>query len=158
MCVTHWEDAGNLGVKETAHSSKHHQPHDSWPSEQGHLVESGELLQENHNQKDLWFKPCVIQHKWNDKQYNNSDTSIALLNVYLIQLRQGLEVVVLTEVQKQSEQTEDLSIKAELQEEPVVVLPYTVIDPVSISLGVITLEKYVEIYIYIFTYRIFFYI
>lgn len=49
--------------------------------------------------------------------------------MYLVQSCQWLEVIVLAEVQHQSEQTEDLSVEAELQEEPVVVFSHTVIDP-----------------------------
>lgn len=49
--------------------------------------------------------------------------------MYLVKARQRLEVVVLAEVQHQCEQAEDLSVEAELQEEPVVVLSYAVIDP-----------------------------
>lgn len=50
-------------------------------------------------------------------------------SIYLVKALQGLEVVVLAEVQHQCEQAEDLSVEAELQEEPVVVLPHAVIDP-----------------------------
>lgn len=49
--------------------------------------------------------------------------------MYLVEFRQRLEVVVLAEVKHQRVQTEDLSVEAELQEEPVVVLSHTVIDP-----------------------------
>lgn len=49
--------------------------------------------------------------------------------MYLVQARQRLEVIVLAEVQHQGEQTEDLSVETELQEEPVVVFSHTVIDP-----------------------------
>lgn len=49
--------------------------------------------------------------------------------MYLVQPCQWLEVIVLTKVQHQGEQTEDLSVETELQEEPVVVLSHTVIDP-----------------------------
>lgn len=49
--------------------------------------------------------------------------------MYLVEARQWLEVIVLAEVQHQGEQTEDLSVETELQEEPVVVFSHTVIDP-----------------------------
>lgn len=49
--------------------------------------------------------------------------------MYLVESRQRLEVVVLAEVQHQCEQAEDLSVEAELQEEPVVVLSHTVVNP-----------------------------
>lgn len=49
--------------------------------------------------------------------------------MYLVQARQRLEVIVLAEVQHQGEQTEDLSVETELQEEPVVVFSHAVIDP-----------------------------
>lgn len=48
---------------------------------------------------------------------------------YLILSGQWLEVIVLAEVQHQGEQTEDLSVETELQEEPVVVFSHTVVDP-----------------------------
>lgn len=50
-------------------------------------------------------------------------------SIHLVKARQRLEVVVLAEVQHQCEQAEDLSVEAELQEEPVVVFSHTVIDP-----------------------------
>lgn len=50
-------------------------------------------------------------------------------SIYLIKACQRLEVVVLAEVQHQREQAEDLSVEAELQEEPVVVFSNAVIDP-----------------------------
>lgn len=49
--------------------------------------------------------------------------------MYLVEARQWLEIIVLAEVQHQGEQTEDLSVEAELQEEPVIVLSHAVIDP-----------------------------
>lgn len=49
--------------------------------------------------------------------------------MYLVKAGQRLEVVVLAEVQHQCEQAEDLSVEAELQEEPVVVLSHAVVDP-----------------------------
>lgn len=49
--------------------------------------------------------------------------------MYLVKAGQWLEVVVLAEVQHQCEQAEDLSVEAELQEEPVVVLSHAVVDP-----------------------------
>lgn len=49
--------------------------------------------------------------------------------MYLVKARQRLKVVVLAEVQHQCEQAEHLSVEAELQEEPVVILSYAVIDP-----------------------------
>lgn len=49
--------------------------------------------------------------------------------MYLVKACQWLEVIVLAEVQHQGEQTEDLSVETELQEEPVVVFSHTVIDP-----------------------------
>ena len=50
---------------------------------------------------------------------------------HLVEARQRLEVIVLTEVERQGEQTEDLSVETELQEEPVVVFAHAVIDPGS---------------------------
>lgn len=49
--------------------------------------------------------------------------------MYLVEARQWLEVIVLAEVQHQGEQAEDLSVEAELQEKPVIVLSHAVIDP-----------------------------
>lgn len=49
--------------------------------------------------------------------------------MYLVETRQWLEIIVLAEVQHQGEQAEDLSVEAELQEEPVIVLSHAVIDP-----------------------------
>jgi len=48
---------------------------------------------------------------------------------YLVEGGQRLEVVVLAEVHDQGEQTEHLSVEAELQEQPVVVLAHAVVDP-----------------------------
>lgn len=49
--------------------------------------------------------------------------------MYLVEAHQWLEIIVLAEVQHQGEQAEDLSVEAELQEEPVIVLSHAVIDP-----------------------------
>lgn len=49
--------------------------------------------------------------------------------MYLVKSCQWLEVIILAEVQHEGEQTEDLSVETELQEEPVVVFSHTVIDP-----------------------------
>lgn len=54
---------------------------------------------------------------------------LSTCRMYLVKACQRLEVVVLTKVQHQCEQAEHLSVEAELQEEPVVVLSYAVIDP-----------------------------
>lgn len=52
-------------------------------------------------------------------------------SMYLVYSCQWLKVIVLAEVQHQGEQTENLSVETELQEEPVVVFSHTVIDPGS---------------------------
>lgn len=69
-------------------------------------------------------KQRVWQHyvSWGYKVFNSNKR-------YLVEARQWLVVVVLTEVEHQSEQTEDLSVETELQEEPVVVFSDTVVDP-----------------------------
>lgn len=60
---------------------------------------------------------------------NRAKIILNTCSIYLVKAPQRLEVVVLAEVQHQREQAEDLSVEAELQEEPVVVLPHAVIDP-----------------------------
>lgn len=50
-------------------------------------------------------------------------------HAHLVDPRELREVVVLTEVQHQSEKAQHLGVEAELQKEPVVILPNTVIDP-----------------------------
>lgn len=49
--------------------------------------------------------------------------------MYLIKSCQGLEVIVLAEVQHQCEQTKNLSIETKLQEEPMVVFSHTIVNP-----------------------------
>lgn len=66
---------------------------------------------------------------YNIYQPNEDKIFLAACRMYLVKAGQRLEVVVLAEVQHECEQAEDLSVEAELQEEPVVVLSNAVVDP-----------------------------
>lgn len=64
-----------------------------------------------------------------ERRHTQQSKFVAGCEHFLVKACQWLEVVVLTEVQHQREQAEDLSVEAKLQEKPVVVLSHAVIDP-----------------------------